>query len=86
MIEGTDLQLTISSVGFFLAMMPAIWNSRKGQTSVTLWTSVPTAVLLFNTAIALYLLDQTVGAYSTVLVAGCWIWLAVARVATESGT
>ena len=83
MIEGTDLQLTISSVGFFLAMMPALWNSRKGQTSVTLWTSVPTAVLLFNTSVALGMLGQTVGAYSTVLVAGCWIWLAVARVKTE---
>ena len=86
MIEGTDLQLTISSVGFFLAMMPALWNSRKGQTSVTLWTSIPTAVLLFNTSIALLLLDQTMGAYTTLAVAGCWLWLAMKRHWPESGT
>ena len=87
MIEGTDLQLTISSVGFFLAMLPAIWDSHKGRTSMTLWTSVPTAVLLFNTAIALYLLDQMVGGITTSVVAGCWVYLAVKRmIELESGT
>ncbi len=80
MIEGTDLQLTISSVGFFLAMLPALRDSWKGRTSMTLWMSIPTSALLFNTAIALGLLGQMFGAYATSTVAVCWAYMATRRV------
>ena len=79
MIAFTDLLLTVSNVGFFLAMLPAIRDSLRGRTSVTMWTSLPTAIFLVNIAFATFLLGQVFAATTIMAVATCWAFLAGRR-------
>lgn len=78
-IELTDALLTIASVGFTLSLLPAIRDSLRGQTTITLLTSVPTALLLCLTAVALFMLGQMISPATTLFSAGCWTFLALRR-------
>lgn len=78
-IELTDALLTFSSVGFTLSLLPAIRDSFRGRTTVTLLTSVPTALLLCVTAAALFMLSQAISPITTLFSAGLWAFLAVPR-------
>lgn len=79
MIELTDAMLTASGIGFALSLLPAIRDSFRGRTTITLLASVPTAILLLNTAVAMFMLDQTFSAVTTFAVAACWAFLAARR-------
>jgi K+ transporter len=79
MIELTDVLLTISSVGFTLSLLPAIRDSLRGRTTITLLSSVPTALLLCLTAAALFMLGQVISPAVTLLSAVCWAFLALRR-------
>lgn len=74
-----DLQLSISGVGFLLFLLPAIRDSMRGRTSITLVTSAPTALFLCNTGAALFRLDQPIVAYITIMSAACWAVLVFRR-------
>lgn len=76
MIAPTDAMLTASSVGFFLSLLPAIRDSFRGRTTITLWASVPTTIFLLNTAAALFWLGQVFAGVTTLAVAACWATLA----------
>lgn len=75
----TDAMLTVSGVGFALALLPALRDSLRDRTTMTLLTSVPTAVLLANTATALFILRQPMSASVTLVTASCWGFLALRR-------
>lgn len=79
MIELTDLMLTTAGVGFFLSLLPAIRDSFRGRTSITLVASVPTFVLLLLTAAAVFMLGQVFAASTTLLTASAWAFLAFRR-------
>lgn len=79
MIALTDALLTISSVGFTLSLLPAIRDSLRGWTTVTLLSSVPTALLLCLMAAALFMLGQMISPITTLVSAGCWTFLAIQR-------
>lgn len=79
MIAFTDIMLTISSVGFALFLLPAIRDSLRGRTTITLATSVPTVILLYNTAMMLFILGQVISSATTLLGVGCWAFLAIRR-------
>ncbi len=79
MIELTDALLTFSSVGFTLSLLPAIRDSFRRRTTITLLTSVPTALLLCVTAAALFMLGQAISPVTTLFGAGLWASLAGQR-------
>ncbi len=79
MIELTDAMLTASEVGFFLSLLPAIRDSFRGRTTITLMTSVPTALLLVNMAVATFLLGQVFASVTAFAVVLCWAFLAARR-------
>ena len=79
MIETTDLMLTVAGVGFFLSLLPAIRDSFKGRTSITLMTSVPTFAFLVLTAAAVLMLDQHYAGGTTLATAAAWSFLALRR-------
>ena len=79
MIALTDALLTVSSVGFSLSLLPAIRDSLRGKTTITLAASVPSVFLLCNTAAALYMLGQILSSFTTLVTAGCWVFLAIQR-------
>ncbi len=79
MIELTDLMLTVAGVGFFVSLLPAIRDSFRGRTSITLWASVPTAALLVLTATAVFMLGQVFAGGTTLLTATAWAFLAGRR-------
>ncbi len=78
-----DFLLTVSGLGFAMALLPAVRQAWTGRTTITLWSSVPTAVLLGVTATALIMLEQWYGAFSTMLTAGLWTVLAITRILRE---
>ena len=71
--------LSISACGFILALLPAVRESFKGTTSINLFTSVTTAVLLTNTSVAILMLGQTYSGWLTVGTAALWSVLAFNR-------
>ncbi len=75
----TDLGLTVSATGFAVALIPAVVDSFRGKTTMTLWTSVPTVILLVNTTVWLAALEQPLAMVSTLLTAWMWVFLAVRR-------
>lgn len=75
----TDVMMSVSGVGFFLSLLPAVRDAVRGRTSMTLITSVPTAILLCNVAVALFMLDQTISASITLGTAALWATLAMQR-------
>ena len=75
----TDLMMSVSGIGFLLSLLPAVRDSMQGRTSITLVTSVPTAILLCNVAAALFMLDQTISASITLGTATLWAVLAMQR-------
>lgn len=79
MIELTDLMLTVSGIGFFLSLLPAIRDSFRGRTTITLLASVPTAALLVLTATAVFMLGQVFAGWTTLLTATAWAFLAFRR-------
>ncbi len=79
MIETTDLMLTTAGVGFFLSLLPAIRDSFRGRTTITLWASVPTFALLLLTAAAVFMLGQVFAGSTTLLTASAWSFLAFRR-------
>lgn len=74
-----DLGLAASSVGFLFALIPAMVDSVRGKTTITLVTSIPTVVFLVNTVFWLLYLGQPISATLTMLVALCWVFLAFRR-------
>ncbi len=76
----TDAMLTVSNVGFLLALLPAIRDSLQGRTTITLLTSVSTSFLLVNTGVALLILGQMFSGTAGMGVAVCWAFLAVQRI------
>lgn len=83
MIELTDLMLTTAGVGFFLSLLPAIRDSFRGRTSITLVSSVPTFALLLLTAAAVFMLGQVFAASTTLMTASAWAFLAFRRYVEE---
>ncbi len=77
---SADLLLSISAVGFIVALVPAVWEAfNSGKTTITLLSSVPTAILLVNTATALFILDQNWSASLTIGTSIMWAALAAIR-------
>ncbi len=79
MIELTDALLTFSSIGFTLSLLPAIRDSFRGRTTITLLASMPTALLLCVTAVAWFMLGQLFSPITILLGAGCWMFLSFWR-------
>ena len=72
----TDLGLTVSAIGFVVALIPAVVDSFRGsRTTVTLYASVPTVILLLNTMVWLAILEQSLAAAGTGLTAVMWALL-----------
>ncbi len=78
-----DFILTVAAIGFAIALLPAVRDAWKGHTTLTLWSSVPTSTLLFMDVVALLMLEQWYGAFSTMLTAGLWTTLAIFRIIQE---
>lgn len=75
--------LTTAGVGFFLSLLPAIRDSFRGRTSITLVASVPTFVLLLLTAAAVFMLGQVFAAVTTLFTSSAWAFLAFRRLVEE---
>ncbi len=75
--------LTTAGVGFFLSLLPAIRDSFRGRTSITLVTSVSTFAMLMLTAAAVLMLGQVFAAGTTLLTATAWAFLAFSRYLEE---
>ncbi len=75
--------LTVSNVGLLLALLPAIRDSLRGRTTITLLASIPTSFLLVNTAVALFMLGQVFSGTAGVGVAVCWAFLVGQRIRSK---
>ncbi len=80
-----ETMLFVSNLGFLIALLPMLRSAWQGNTTLTLWGSVPTTLFLVNSTVAMFMLDLPWAAGMTFCDALAWFALAILRVVKPTG-